>query len=150
MLFRSIVVLDALPLTPNGKIDRRALPAPGREDGPTRERVPPRTAVEKRVAAAFAVVLGLDEVGVEDDFFELGGHSLLATRVIFRLREQLDLELPLHSLFEAPTVEGLAGRIDALTAPAAIATSTLELLEGLSESEAEKLLAELAAEGEVG
>jgi amino acid adenylation domain-containing protein len=108
MLPSAFVILDALPLTANGKLDRRALPAPDQSRPNLRESfVAPRTPVEEMMARIWAEVLGLERVGVHDNFFELGGHSLLATQVISRLCDVFQVELPIRSLFEAPTVADL-------------------------------------------
>jgi amino acid adenylation domain-containing protein len=114
MVPSAFVVLDALPRTPNGKLDRGALPAPDASAPRGTEYAAPRTPAEARLAAVFAEVLGVPRVGIHDDFFALGGHSLLATRVVSRVREAFGVELPLRALFEAPTVAGLAPRVDAL------------------------------------
>ncbi len=107
------VELEALPLLPNGKLDRRALPEP--EAGAVEEAyVAPRTPVEEVLAGIWAEVLKLKGVGVQDNFFELGGHSLLATRVMSQVREAFQVEVPLLTLFEAPTVAGLAEAIEGL------------------------------------
>ena len=112
MVPSAFVFLDALPLTPNGKVDRRALPAPD-QSRPELENpfVAPRTPVEELLAKIWAEVLKLEKVGIHDNFFDLGGHSLLATQVVSRLHEVLHVEIPLRSIFENPTVAGLAGRI---------------------------------------
>jgi acyl carrier protein len=105
--------LKKLPLTLNGKINYRALPPPAEvREQVRRAAVPPRTATERRLAGLFARVLGLEEVGVFDSFFELGGHSLLATQLVSRARAAFGVELPLRSLFELPTVAGLASELD--------------------------------------
>lgn len=107
------VVLDKMPLSPNGKVDRRALPIPEQVRPELEEAfVAPRNSMEEVVARAWGEVLGLEQVGVHDNFFELGGHSLLATQVISRLQQAFLVELPLRSLFESPTVAGLAGSIE--------------------------------------
>ena len=105
----AFVQLAELPQTPNGKVDRRALPAPdGSRPDLEKAYVAPRTQVEEEIAAIWQDVLRIERVGVHDNFFELGGHSLLATQVISRVRESLRLEVPLRSIFESPTVEGLS------------------------------------------
>nr|WP_281256189.1 non-ribosomal peptide synthase/polyketide synthase [Nocardia amikacinitolerans] len=104
----AIVVLDTLPLTPNGKLDRRALPEP--EFVSTAAFRAPSTPIEQAVATVFAELLGVEEVGLDDDFFALGGNSLLATRVVARINEAVDADLAVRELFEAPTVAALAAR----------------------------------------
>ena len=117
MIPSAFVHLDAVPLTPHGKADRDGLPAP-EADRPSlaSEFRAPATAAEVAVAAIWSAVLGVDRVGARDNFFELGGHSLLATQVVSRLREAFPAEIPLRALFEAPTVEALAARIEAASA----------------------------------
>jgi amino acid adenylation domain-containing protein len=107
------VSLDALPLSPNGKLERRALPAPA-TDGTGRESPRPEdlSPVEEVLATIWSEVLGLDRIGVHESFFDLGGHSLLASRVVSRIRDAFRVEIPLRNVFEAPTLGGLAERIE--------------------------------------
>jgi len=109
MVPSTFVLLDELPLTPSGKLDRQALPVTDRSV-PTREEsyVVPRTPTEEVVAGIWAQLLSVKRVGAYDNFFELGGHSLLATRLLSRMREAFQLELPLRVIFERATVAGLA------------------------------------------
>ena len=112
MVPSAFVTLEAMPLSPSGKVDRRALPAPeGIRPELEREYVAPRNETEEKLAAMCAELLGVDRVGVYDSFFDLGGHSLLATQFISRVRDAFQVELPLRSLFEHPTVDELAEEI---------------------------------------
>jgi len=108
MIPAAIVTLEQLPLTPNGKIDLKALPVPDLQAALAEGYEAPRTDLETRLAEIWAEVLGLKQVGINDNFFALGGNSLLATRIITRLPEAMQLELPLRQMFAAPTVAGFA------------------------------------------
>ena len=113
MVPSAFVLVDKLPLTPNGKLDFAALPVPGgaRPDAATPFSAP-RAPLEADVARIWAEVLDVDEVGVDDDFFaDLAGHSLLATQLVSRLRDALAPDLPLRTIFERPTVAGMAAEI---------------------------------------
>lgn len=109
-------LLKALPLTPNGKLDRAALPnllptEQGTEQTPL---VPPRGPIESQLVDIWRDVLGLPRVSAHDDFFALGGHSLQATRVASRLREALQVEVPLRTFFDTPQLSKLAARVESL------------------------------------
>jgi amino acid adenylation domain-containing protein len=106
------VMLERLPLTSGGKIDWRELPEPeGQRPDLGVGYVAARNEDEAALVKIWQEVLGLEQVGVEDNFFDLGGHSLLATQVISRVREALDAELPLRVFFETPTIASLAAMI---------------------------------------
>jgi amino acid adenylation domain-containing protein len=113
MVPSSFVFLDHLPMTPTGKVDRLALPAPNDLER-QRVYVAPRTPTEETIAAIWASVLRLSQVGVEDNFFEMGGHSLLTTQVISRIRQALAVEIPVRTLFERPTISALAESIETI------------------------------------
>jgi amino acid adenylation domain-containing protein len=107
----AFVLLDALPQTPNGKVDRGALPAPTPTNSTSADTA--QTPTEDLVLGVVEELLG-HRPGASANFFEHGGHSLLAAQAVARLREILDVNLPLRVLFEAPTVKELAVRIDHL------------------------------------
>ena len=145
MVPSAFVVLDAMPTLPTGKVDRRALPPPD-SSRPQLDNdiVDPRTPVEERMVEVWAEVLGLDQVGIHDNFLELGGDSLLASQVISRVIKTFRVELPLRSLFEAPTVAEMALTItenQANKAEQADIERLLTELEALSAEEAKRLLA---------
>jgi amino acid adenylation domain-containing protein len=115
MVPSSYVLLESLPLTTSGKVDRQALPIPdfSQRDAEL-EFVAPRTESEHKLAEIWSEVLGVGQIGVDDDFFALGGHSLLATQVVSRIRDAFEVELPLRNVFEYTSLRELAERIEIL------------------------------------
>ncbi|MCC5661301.1 amino acid adenylation domain-containing protein [Nostoc sp. XA010] len=122
MVPSTFMLLEALPLTPNGKLDRRALPAPDMRLELDTNFVAPRNSTEAELAKIWAEVLGIEKVGIHNNFFELGGHSLLAIQLISRICKALQVEIPLRTLFETPTV---AGMCQAVAIQQADSTSTI-------------------------
>jgi acyl carrier protein len=110
MIPSAVVLVDALPLTPNGKVDRAALPAPvwERPAAAGDDHVPPRTLVEEMLAELWSDLLVVEGIGVRDSFFDLGGHSLKAGQLVLRVRELFGVDLPVSTIFEAPTIEAMA------------------------------------------
>ncbi|MFJ9476074.1 amino acid adenylation domain-containing protein [Streptomyces mirabilis] len=106
----AVVSLPRLPLNASGKLDRRMLPTP--ETAKAISSREPRDARERALCELFAEVIGVPAVGIDDSFFELGGHSLLATQLVAKARARLGVEFAVRTLFEAPTVAGLAERLD--------------------------------------
>ncbi len=147
MVPSSFVMLSALPRTPNGKIDRQALPAPA-ETEDTELFVAPRTRVEEALCRIWAEVLGVEEIGVNNSFFELGGHSLMAMQLLSRLRGIFQLELPLRTIFEAPTIAKLATALVSFEVTPGqverIATITVEVESMSADAVSEKLREALA------
>ena len=149
------VPLDRLPRAANGKIDHKALPAPPRMMRMEDRMVAPRNPVEAQLAELWATVLGLPQVSITDNFFDLGGHSLLATQLLSRLRTALGIEIPLRTLFETPTIEGLAAALenykpDSMNAQPQIQRRifkdvTSEIVQ-MSDAEVDKLLTALLTE----
>lgn len=152
MVPSTFVVLDALPLLSSGKVDRDALPAPdGSRPAVETAFAPPASQTEKTLARIWSEVLGVDRIGIHDSFLDLGGHSLRAIQVISRIRDQLKVELPIRSLFLAPTVAGLAAAIvqtQAEQAGQGDMDHILAELEALSDEEAQRLLAGASIKGD--
>jgi len=133
MLPSIFVGLDALPYASSGKVNRLALPAPN-EGNMLRDQVfhQPSSGTEERVSAIVASLLALPRVGVNDNFFYLGGNSLFGTQLIARLRDAFQVEVPLLSLFDHPTISELSVEVERLM---------LAKLDAMSEEEAHRLLA---------
>jgi len=133
MLPSIFVGLGALPYASSGKVNRLALPAPN-ESNMLRDQVfhRPSSATEERVSAIVASLLGLPKVGINDNFFYLGGNSLFGTQLIARLRDAFQVEVPLLSLFDHPTVSELSTEVERLM---------IAKLDAMSEEEAQRLLA---------
>ena len=126
------IIVDTLPLTANGKVDRSALPDPD-DTNILRDDIMsmPTTPLEEKLAAIIAPLLGLAQVGVDENFFMLGGHSLLGTQVIMRIAEKFGVELTLRNLFNAPTVRELALEVEQLI---------FVKIEAMSDDEVQRLL----------
>ncbi|MFD9499441.1 amino acid adenylation domain-containing protein [Streptomyces sp. NPDC060035] len=105
MVPSAFVVLERLPVTANGRVDRASLPEPEFGDGTYRA---PRNRTERVLAEAFADVLGLDRVGIDEDFFDIGGNSLRAIRLVGLIRAELNQEVSIRTLFAARTITGLS------------------------------------------
>jgi amino acid adenylation domain-containing protein len=133
MVPSAFIVLEALPKTPNGKIDLKALPVLGKTGGEDREFVAPRSPMEETLAGIWAEALDVTKVGIHDDFFALGGHSLLANQVVTKIRDEMQVELPVRSLFDTPTIAELADSIERT------------LLNDVADDEMAMMLAELDA-----
>jgi len=133
MVPSAIVLLDHLPLNANGKVDRAKLPRPSTPDQTQTERyLAPRPGTEAQLAKIWTEVLKRDRIGANDDFLALGGHSLLAIRVLGRISRSFGVRLPIRVLFEAPTIQRLAQRVDQ--------EARLTAIQAMDDAEAERLL----------
>lgn len=136
-----IVSLPELPLTRSGKIDRSRLPAP-ELDGGASDVTAPRTETEQRlVEEVYLPLLGLDSIDIRQGFFEAGGSSLQAAQLLSRIRKLFEIEIPLTKFFRDSSVETMALRIDRARAAQMDPEDLVALLAGMSDSEAERLLA---------
>lgn len=115
MVPKSLVAVSHFPLTVNGKIDFKSLPSPSRERPSLKNSYQaPSTPLEQQLVTMWSQLLQINKVGTTDSFFELGGHSLLAAQFIFMLESELQLTVPLQHLFQVPTIEWLAKKIEIL------------------------------------
>jgi len=115
MIPSAFVILKTLPITPNGKVNRRALPAPN-QARPELDKsfVAARTSTEEVLAAIWAEVLGLKQVGIHDNFFELGGHSLQAIQLVSKISVAMNLDFSVKLLFLHPSIAELADALGSL------------------------------------
>ncbi|RMM90473.1 phosphopantetheine-binding protein, partial [Pseudomonas savastanoi] len=138
------IVLDKMPLTANGKLDRKALPAPDASQLQAAY-IAPQGELEQQLAAIWADVLKVEQVGRSDNFFELGGHSLLAVQMLVRVREQLQREVGLKDLFEQPVLADFCATLHEKNGESDHAldelTKSLEALKRLSAEEIDNLIA---------
>jgi amino acid adenylation domain-containing protein len=144
MVPQAFVFLDELPLTPQGKVNYRAFPPP---DGsyPELEKsyVPPRTEAEEALVEIWTKVLGIEKLGIYDNFFARGGHSLLATKLIAHVQKRFQVQIPLRSFFQAPTIADLALAIVQSRAEQFDSEEMLQILadlEGSSEEEPQSMI----------
>jgi len=144
MMPSSFMFLQSLPLT-NGKLDRTALPRPGhKRPNLGQPSVPPHGEVETTLVQVWEEALNVRPIGIHDNFFDLGGHSLAAMRVISQVIKKFQLELPLQSLFQSPTVAEMAVVITEYQGKKLTVEELERLLreiETMSDDEAKKLLA---------
>jgi phosphopantetheine binding protein/AMP-binding enzyme len=131
------VELPDLPVNSNGKVDRKALPRPDASNIlPDENYLSPRTVLEGKLSRLVANLLGVPQVGVNDNLFLIGGHSLFGTQLIARIRDNFGVELPLRSVFESPTPALLAQEIERLM---------VTTIEAMSEDEVQNILKQAAS-----
>jgi acyl carrier protein len=157
MVPSAFVSLERMPLTSNGKLDRRALPMPQREvEHEGRQRTPPQSGTEKELARIWEQVLEVEGIERDDSFFDLGGHSVSAMQATARIRAELDVEMPMHWMFEHSTVRTLAEQIDSQRQNQGAQTAMeggqemedlLERVKSMSEGQVKELLGTFQAGG---
>lgn len=152
MIPNRFVCVDALPLLPSGKVNRDALHYLEEvRSEQSAEFLGPRNPVESILAMIWTELLGIEQIGMEENFFDLGGHSLIATQMVSRLRKVLQIELPVRSIFEMPTISDMAEFLRADKGIGARIEKTAQLLLNvaeLSEEEADKMLMDKVLQSE--
>jgi amino acid adenylation domain-containing protein/thioester reductase-like protein len=132
MIPAAFVILEEMPLTSNGKVNHQALPDPGTAKfEQSNTFVAPRNALERNLCDIWCQILELEQVGIHDNFFDLGGHSLLITQLLAQVRKAFQIDLPLRSLLEAPTVAELAEKIELAREGNASAKTSVDPVEAL-------------------
>lgn len=126
MIPQHFVFLNTFPLTANGKIDRKSLPAPFTDASISKEREEPRNDFERSMLAVWQEVLGVDNIGINDDFFDSGGHSLLALELVNKLKKATGITFEYASIFSAPTIKQLVAAIDSKAPVEASSIVTLQ------------------------
>jgi acyl carrier protein len=143
MVPTGIVSLERLPLNRHGKLDRNKLPAYERKDTAVEEAVTaPRNEIEQRLVDLWRSVLQVETIGIYDNFFELGGHSLMATQLVSQIRLAFGFHLPLHTLFDVPTIAGIAAIVASEQEANQEVEDLMKELEDLSDGELQQLLSE--------
>jgi len=144
MVPSAITVIEAIPLTPSGKLDRAQLAGMGTVSvAQNVGYAPPQTPLEQTLVDIWQTLLQVDQLGLHDNFFDLGGHSLLATRLISRIREELDIDLPVRLIFEIPTIGQLAISIlDEIAKKEQDIEKLLDEIENVEADEVQRLLEE--------
>ncbi len=128
MIPAAFMFLDAMPLTAQGKINRKALPKPDWNQAATRNSITaPQTPAQKVICQVWEQVLGLDNIGIEDNFFDLGGDSILALKVVAEMRRQGWVLTP-KEIFQEQTVEGLATVARCISSPEIISAKATGLV----------------------
>ncbi|MGG4208968.1 non-ribosomal peptide synthetase [Bacillus safensis] len=102
-----LIRLEKIPLTPNGKVDKRQLPKPEAPQGNRHVKLPANE-VEQKLLVMWREVLERDDISTDDHFFELGGHSLKAMSLLSKVSKEFDVQVPIHLLFETPTIEAIS------------------------------------------
>jgi acyl carrier protein len=143
MIPAAFVDMERLPLTANGKLDRRALPEP-EPVVQSANFVPPSSPTERSLAEIWCEVLNIGEVSIHDNFLAIGGHSLTATRIISRVRDKFQIELPLRRIFELPTIAELAHAVDAAPALPPSPLAAAHLITPQQDTDLDQLLDQLA------
>jgi acyl carrier protein len=139
------VQMDSFPLNPNGKVNRKVLPIPTNERPELNQiYIAPQTPIQEILAEIWAEVLGVKQVGIDDNFFQLGGHSLKAIQLIGKIRQTLELDITIRHLFTSPSVKELATALGELAGGEDIINEIAKTIQEIAQLSPEQLQAMLA------